>query len=444
VILAERFQNTYISVHEFIHSWEKEIYELNNLDYFTYLLINNLGYQIEHEYFMKRNKYPYLEIEYDEISTLSFNLGDSFESYIEYNFTHPNLKSLIDIIKEKKYQRKDEGQLNQQTLLQIIDNIEWNKEQHFISDIFNYVVLDSLYDFYNYDIGLEVNETDIGLVQFAEYITNIIVKLLENIGKFYLQNPNDSATNLFDNLLRETIENQEENIQFISEDEDDESESWKNGMRTVALVADQYLNSTNILDNNKFKITQLLKYLIEFTEDYAGIKQIEDIYKDDLYEFFSFWLLREIIFEDYTDFNEIYELYNNFFCWLEMYYESGLKKDFDQFYLSNCTDLENIIFIAKNCINSYSMLDSILEMGNYDAEIVNGFFEVVKILDNGFIRLRDIHFHREYFNVQVDSSIPHDRLKNCIIDANLRPTHFGWRMVNINYIYPQVSKSYIH
>ena len=73
--LAEKFQKTYISVHEFIHSWEKEIYELNNLDYFTYLLINNLGYQIEHEFFCKKNKFPYLDIEYDEISTLSFNLN---------------------------------------------------------------------------------------------------------------------------------------------------------------------------------------------------------------------------------------------------------------------------------------------------------------------------------------------------------------------------------
>ena len=86
MILAERFEKTYISVHEFIHSWEKEIYELNNLDYFTYLLINNIGYKIEHEFFGKQNKYPYLEIVNDEISTLSFNIGDSFESYLEYHY----------------------------------------------------------------------------------------------------------------------------------------------------------------------------------------------------------------------------------------------------------------------------------------------------------------------------------------------------------------------
>jgi hypothetical protein len=442
--LAERFQNTYISIHEFIHSWEKEIYELNNLDYFTYLLINNLGYQIEHEFFIKRNNYPYLEIEYDEISTLSFNLGDSFESYIEYNFTHNNFKSFIEITNEKKIQRTDTGILNQPTLKQKINNIEWNKNQHFISDIFNYVVLDSLYDFYNYDIGLQINDTDKGLVQFAEYITNIILKLLENIGKFYLLDPHESATNLFDNLLQETTENQEENIQFSSEDDDDESESWKNGTHTIDSITEQYLNSLIISDNNRYKITQLLKYFLEFAEDYAGIDQIEDIYKDDLYEFFSFWLVREIIFENYASFNEIYELYNNFFCWLEMYYETGLKKDFDQFYLSNCTDLENILFITHNYIKNCSLVDNLLEMNMYDADIVNGFFEVTKILDNGFIRLKDIHFHREYINVQINTPIPHQRLKSCIIDANLRPTHYGWRIVHVNYIYPQISKSYIH
>jgi hypothetical protein len=438
--LAEKFQNSYISVHEFIHSWEKEIYELNNLDYFTYLLINNLGYQIEHEFFKKRNSHSYLEIEYDEISTLSFNLGDSFESYIESNYPHKTLNSSV----EKKNQRKDTGTIHTFNMKHLMNNTEWYTDQHFISDIFNYVVLDSLYDFYNYDIDLQIKDSDPGLVYFAEYITNIILQFLENIGKFYLKNPDESATNLFDNLLQETADNQEENNQFLNEDEDDEAESWKNSSLTVATIIEQYLNSLNITDNNEHKIVRLLKYLLEFTEDYAGIDQIEDIYKDDLYEFFSFWLVREITFEDYTSFNEIYELYNNFFCWLEMYYETSLKKDFDQFYLSNCTDFENIISITRNYLKNCSLIDNLLEMNMYEADMVSGFFEVVKILDNGFIRIRDIHFHREYINVQIDTSIPQQRLKNCIIDANLRPTYYGWRIVHINYIYPQISKSYIH
>ena len=76
--MAERFQKTYISVQEFISSWDKEIYELNNLDYFTFLLINNIGYRIEHDFFNQQNKDPNLQIDPEEIGTLSFNIGDSF------------------------------------------------------------------------------------------------------------------------------------------------------------------------------------------------------------------------------------------------------------------------------------------------------------------------------------------------------------------------------
>ena len=47
--MAEKFEKTYISVNEFIESWEKELYELNYLDYFIFLLINKLGFQIEHD-----------------------------------------------------------------------------------------------------------------------------------------------------------------------------------------------------------------------------------------------------------------------------------------------------------------------------------------------------------------------------------------------------------
>ena len=83
--MSTRFEKTYISVNEFVSSLEKEIYELTNLDYFTFLLINYLGYQIENEYFNKDNNTPYLLIDPEEIATLAFNIGDSFESFLENN-----------------------------------------------------------------------------------------------------------------------------------------------------------------------------------------------------------------------------------------------------------------------------------------------------------------------------------------------------------------------
>ena len=80
--MSEKSEKTYISIHEFISSWEKEIYELTNLDYFAYHLINFLGNQIETVYFNKKEQTGYLQLDSEDIGTLAFNIGDSFAFYI--------------------------------------------------------------------------------------------------------------------------------------------------------------------------------------------------------------------------------------------------------------------------------------------------------------------------------------------------------------------------
>ena len=83
--MSERSEKTFISIHEFISSWEKEIYELTNLDYFAYHLINFLGNQIETVYFNKKEQTGYLQLDSEDIGTLAFNIGDSFASFLEHN-----------------------------------------------------------------------------------------------------------------------------------------------------------------------------------------------------------------------------------------------------------------------------------------------------------------------------------------------------------------------
>ena len=72
--MAEQFKKKYITVREFISSWEKEIYELNNLDYFIFILINQLGHYIQKECFGKNSNKGNLHLEDNEISSLVFNI----------------------------------------------------------------------------------------------------------------------------------------------------------------------------------------------------------------------------------------------------------------------------------------------------------------------------------------------------------------------------------
>ena len=146
--MSERFEKTYISVNEFVSSWEKEIYELNNLDYFTYLLINFIGYSIEHEFFNKENPSAYLRIDPEEIATLSFNVGDSFESFLENNCFGDCTLSCPTKLNEMVSPDETELDGTHLNIVQIINGEDLSKKQFLLTDILNYVVLDTLFDFY--------------------------------------------------------------------------------------------------------------------------------------------------------------------------------------------------------------------------------------------------------------------------------------------------------
>ena len=71
-------------------------------------------------------------------------------------------------------------------IIHIFNNENLTKKQFLSSDILNYVVLDTLYDFYNYEIGIELDDTDLGLLQFAEFITYKIAKFIAQKRNKYL------------------------------------------------------------------------------------------------------------------------------------------------------------------------------------------------------------------------------------------------------------------
>ena len=83
--MSEKYQRTFISVREFIESWDKEIYELTNLDFFVFLTINHLGNQIEKRFFINERSNSPLSLSFDNIGTLCFNLGDSLEFFFQDN-----------------------------------------------------------------------------------------------------------------------------------------------------------------------------------------------------------------------------------------------------------------------------------------------------------------------------------------------------------------------
>jgi hypothetical protein len=418
---------------------EKEIYELTNLDYFTFLLINYLGYQIENEYFNDDNNTPYLIIDPEEIATLAFNVGDSFESFLENNCFGDCSLSCPTKLNERINPDETDLKNSHLNIIQIINSDDLSKKQFLLTDILNYVVLDTLYDFYNYEIGLDLDDTDIGLMQFADFITVILEKFVESRGQSLLKNPKEPATGLFENIIEES-EPQWEDTSEPSFEQGDEKEEWKYGNLSVNHIVQEYLGQAVKIDSIQ---KQLIEYFRIYAAEYSGILQIDDFAKEDLEEFFLFWLLREISLEEIISVKEIKKTFEQFFIWLELSKNIDLKSIFDSFLSSNLPAIENTLKSSQLYFKHNSLVSGILEANVTDAQIIDGFFQVEHISGNGFLRLRDIHFRQVYLNVKVNIPEP-VHLKETIIDASIKFTAYGWRVIHLEYIFPLRAKPYLH
>ena len=437
--MSTRFEKTYISVNEFVSSWEKEIYELTNLDYFTFLLINYLGYQIENEYFNKDNNTPYLLIDPEEIGTLAFNIGDSFESFLENNCFGDCSLSCPTKLSETISPDEIELKNSHLSIIQIINSDDLSKKQFLLTDILNYVVLDTLYDFYNYEIGLDLDDADIGLMQFADFITVILEKFVESRGQSLLKNPKEPAIGLFENILEES-EYHWEDISEPDFEQGEEREEWKYGNLSVNHIVQEYLGqATNIGSIQR----QLIEYFRAYANEYSGILQIDDFTKEDLEEFFLFWLLREISLDKIISGDQIKKTFEQFFIWLELSKSIDLKSTLDSLLSSNLPAIENTLKSSQLYFENNSLVSGILEANVADAQIIDGFFQVEKVSGNGFLRLRDIHFRQVYLNVKINLPEP-VHLKETIIDASIKFTAYGWRVIHLEYIFPLRAKPYLH
>ena len=220
--MAQRSEKTYISVQEFIASWEKEVYELTGLDYFTFLLINDLGYHIEHDFFHDQDHPSHLRIEAEDIATLAFNIGDSFETFLENNCLSDCSLSCPTRLNERIDPEEVDQNDTRMHILQLVNGSDTNKKQILLNDILNYVVLDTLYDFYNYEIGLNLDDADMGLMRLADFISGLMEKFIESKGQQYLNNPKESAADQFSNQMRDA----ESDWDVSFEDEEEEKKRW--------------------------------------------------------------------------------------------------------------------------------------------------------------------------------------------------------------------------
>ena len=444
--MPDKSEKTFISIHEFISSWEKEVYELNNLDYFAYQLINFLGNHIEKGFLKKKKLSGYLHIEAEEIGTLAFNIGDSFESFLENNCFGDCSLACPTQFNDKVNPNDVENESNHFHVLQFVKTDPINKKQFLLTDILNYVVLDTLFDFYNYEMGLDIDDTDVGLMQFADYITSVMENFIETSGQQYLINPKESAADLFEKMIQDSDMDWEDMLDSqVDDDENDDNEGWKSGEDLREKLINEFVHQPNLITRDSVATSKVMGFLINYLSNYAGIDDIEEITFEDLEEFFTFWLLREAFMERDLSAENIRDILIKFFRWLELAKDINLNPFLNEIVARHFTGFRKALLLVRSYFDKNSLIEGVLASNDAENKVISGLFYVEAITSNGLFRIQDIYLKKSYFNVQINlSDASPEELTGMIVDGTIKPTVYGWRLVNLEYIFPEKARPYLH
>lgn len=442
--LAEQFKKTYVSVTEFIDSWEKEIYELTHLDYFSYLLINELASGIEKDFFLNRDHDEQIYLSADEISTLSFNIADGLQGFFEKNcfstckFGCP-LK-LDDVLENEKHScSKDFKQTAKNTAK---DN--QTKEQCLSSDILNYVILDSLLDFYNYELGIILTEADNDLLDFAEFNLNLIIQYIRLKGQRFLKSPQENASTYFYDLIQSDESDWKINdIELYNhEDEEQELELWKIDYSSIEHVFEEFSGEYNVNDD-KLQEVRILGKFKNYLLDFLELKKIEDLTMDDLEEFYSVVLPHEMLSEDESCFDCVREVFSKFLTYLEFTRNVHIKIPFEKFVNKQMPEIIRTFKITCNYQKKYPYIDFLISADNNDSSLIEGFYEIHKNSDKQFV-LKDIHLNTQIESVNI-SRLRGSTIKTSdIFHCHLINKSDNWQIAHLEQVYPAVSKYYLY
>ncbi len=450
--MSEHYQKTFISAREFVESWDKELYELTYLDYFIYQMINHLGNRLEKHYFIRDKRHSSLYLDFDDLGTVCFNLGDGFEFFLEENClgTCPiNCPRDLDGTVKIDKQQLEERIKKKLALLQsiMIGNLE--KEQCLRIDLLNHVILDTLLQFYMDEFELEIKEDDIELLDLAEFIENVIIDFIRFEGHDLLDKPFETAMHYFEEMLENETEDQQ------NKGWDDKQSSWEpphdlpewNEVEDtiddifLRFISDQHYNPAHQSDALVHDINFFNKYLREE----ADIEKISDLKEYHLAEFFSSWLVREFVMGDEKQISHIFRAVARFITFLYHHYNINLKRDFLRCYDKLKVDLPRVIKATNVFISEYNLLDTLL----LNEELMNdsrvGFLKINEVLDKSekLIEVQDIKTTAEKEIIKLNSSSLNSLQPGDIIHTRLIRKNGTWEISEIQFIYPQLAARFI-
>ena len=440
--MAEQFKKIYIPATEFVRAWEKEVYELTNLDYFIYLLMNSVADILEHDFFPNQhNVNEEFLLDKDEITSLSFLIGDSVQLFFEKNCfgvcplncpTQLNKKiSTNEILSLEKLQEN----------LQFGARSCSSKEDCLKYDLLNFVLIDAIIDFYHFDLRLTADEGDTFLQDLIYFINNHIIDLIKNEGHTFLLHPQENASALFENLLSsEDSEWDEFNPWDEGDfDPDEPDELWKLPSTDLFTAIEEFKSLQNATALHSLTTLELFG---KFITAYVGALSIEDLMRDDLEEFLSVVLPTELASEDHIDFVNEMQVFKSFLTFVDYQYETNLLGALDELNTDDTlSDLLRTFGITQKFHEAYSYVEFQISPKRNDPSLIEGFFEVTGMEGARYL-VEDIHLNDKYL-VDFSDLNTDDIHAGDIFNMSLVADQKGWRTAWVECVFPQKSKFYL-
>ncbi len=450
--LSERYQKTFISIREFVESWDKELYELNHLDFFIYLFINHLGNQLERQFFHPGVRHSDFHLEFDHIGTLSFNIGDAFEFFLKENCL--NSCPLGCPLNLDGYVHPEDEELHEQMLrkirfLQSYPSEPVQKEQCFRLDLMNHVVIDTIIQFYSEEFHTELAEDDPFLIELAEFIEDVTVEFIRTEGQTWLHKPFESALKYFEDLLQSEEEESQpsewSNPDIQSWDESSSASEWQ---VTQPNIHDVFTRFTSDLFYNPGGNTALahdISFFHRYLHEFAGLEGIDDIEPTHLAEFFSVWLVREFVMADEREISHIFRATARFITFLYHHYQINLKRDFLEYYEKIKTDLPRVVQANNLYISDFDIFSALYVAENHDYEYIDGYFEILDTIDrkNRLINVEEITLGHRLSHLKFDSAAYSKIQRGDILHATLIRKQSNWEVMDVQYIYPGLARQFL-
>ncbi len=441
--MAEQFRKIYIPVNEFIDSWEKEVYELTNTDYFIFLLINELAGAIEAGFFPKRSNLEYLRMETEEISSLAFNIGDALQDFLEKHC----FGSCSVACPMRLSQRLTAADLSErQNTLGVANNPDINgntKEQCLFYDVKTFVVLDVLLDYYNFDRNIAVSEDDPGLHLFVEFITRQILDTFKKQEARLLSQPDENATSLFDLLIQNTESGWDAHFEETDDADIWEGEEWKYAANGTAAIMEQFKKEYSF-GRNKTIALRLLDRFSEFLIEFLGLERIEDVNGAVIQEFITVVVVHELVGEADETLSEAAQIFRDWVRYVDFNHNQDLARSYSVFMNRDFPDILRTYRMVNRYLEQHPLVDYLLSDRAKQTSLLDGFFVVLDV-ENGIGELEDLHIQSRFAPVDLSAAELEDLRKGDILHLQLSTDNGqSWTLNHLEMIYPPKARAYLY